>query len=242
MISNKDNDTLKEIQEYLKIKVEPLDEINLEHEKLGEWDFFYNCQKMLSGKELDMISDKMKVNRLPDMFYGYNRFYVVNKGANFCLEINPLDMIDLTSYAERNNKFMPVEKIQKGLFDPTKDDPNFIYYQLPDVKVQYYDKWKDMKIERDDVQKVDPTSDWTFNSPYMGQIGKLSDNKLFISNSKHFEDFDLLKKYPDFDIKPTDEELPVNRLGQDNPIIKYMEVNLYEDELCDNGLSQGNFR
>ena len=76
----------------------------------------------------------------------------------------------------------------------------------------------------------------------MGDVGKLSEHSIFTTNFKYFNDFDPFKTYKNVDIKSTDENLSVNRLGQENPILKYMEINLYDDELCDNGVSMGNFR
>ena len=226
--------------DYYKIKIEPLDDIPLEHKKFKEWDFFWSTKKMLTGKELDMISDKLKVNRLPEMFFGYNRFYIIYSKADFMIEISPIEMIELSSYSERQFKFLNNEKMTDRMLNSVKDDPNFIYYMPPDVKVQFYNKWKTLKIERDDIQKMDPVQDWTFTSSYMGKMSKLSSNKLI--DSKHFSAFDLTKKYPEPIIKSIDDSLPVHMLGRENPILDYMEINLYEDELCDNGLTKANFR
>jgi hypothetical protein len=108
------------------------------------------------------------------------------------------------------------------------------------VKVQYHDKWKTIKVDRDDIQTMIPVQDWTFTSSYIGNIFKLSNNKLI--ESKYFNDFDLTKKYSNPEIKNTEEALPIHMLGRDNPIVDYMEINLYEDELCDNGQTKSNFR
>jgi type 2A phosphatase activator TIP41 len=218
------------------IKIEPEKEINLEHFTFKNWDFFWSEERMMSSKELDMISDKMKVTRLPDMFFGYNRFYIVNSAYDFVYEINPCEMIDYTSYTERKSRYMETGSIKAGEYNPITMTPNFVYYFPTDAKVQYYEKWKNLKIN--DVQKLDSTADWTFSSSYMGTTRRLSDTLLI----KYFNNFDCFKKYDPIDVKPTDEQLPVNRLGQDNQILKYMETNLYDDELCDNGLSEGKFR
>jgi len=222
------------------IPIEPLDNLNLTHEKLLDWDFFYSTQRMLSSKEIDMIGDKVKVNRLPDMIYGYNRFYIANRKSNFVMEFNPLDMLDLCNFEERNKRWINTMVIQDNKYSAKEDNPNFIYYIPSDVKVQYHEKWKDLKVDREDVKKLDPTEDWTFSSTYMGTISKLSENRIFSLDT--FPDFDVLMSNKNVDIKSTDENLPVNRLGQDNPIVKYMEINLYDDELCDNGVAMGNFR
>ena len=45
-----------------------------------------------------------------------------------------------------------------------------------------------------------------------------------------------------FSVELTNDEIPLGMLGKDNPILHYLEINLFEDELNDNGLAQGNFR
>jgi hypothetical protein len=261
----------KKAKDYLDlhIKIEPAATINLEHIKAeSNWDFFYNTQKMLSSKELDMLMDKIKTNRLPDMFFGYNRFYIANNKYNFLLEIDPIQMVDLCHFNERNSRFVDIK-------DPNaKINKESIYYIPNDIKVQFWDKWKNIKVDRNDIQKRDPTSDWTFTTAYMGGIAKLKSHKIFEENAEKFiaqynidfdgilidsleiksSDEDLSEKkieeknqkvkYEDefVRIELTNEELPLNKLGRDNPILHYTEVSLFDDELNDNGLAQGNFR
>ena len=225
-----------------KIQIEPANEISLEYEKLGDWDFFWNVERMLSSKEMDIIADKVKINRLPDMLFGNNRFYIVNGKNNLILEINPLKMLDLCNFKLREEKLFHEKKISNEEKLNAENDLNFVYYIPIDVKVQYYDKWKNLKVEREDVKKIDPVEDWTFSSCYMGTVSNLDTHPIFNSNSILFKNFDPFKKYKPIEIKKTEDTLPINRLGQENPIVKYMEINLFDDELCDNGLSMGNFR
>jgi type 2A phosphatase activator TIP41 len=92
-----------------------------------------------------------------------------------------------------------------------------------------------MKVDRDDVQTLDATMDWTYCSPYMGTLSPLDKHKLFETG--------LFKSdSQNYKIEKTNESIPVNRLGRENTIVKYNEINLYEDELCDNGLTHSYFR
>jgi type 2A phosphatase activator TIP41 len=213
------------------INVEPLPQVEYEHYDHKDWHFYWNVQQMLSSKELDQLGDKMKVNRLPDMLFGYNRFYIANPAKDFIYEINPLQMLDLSAYSERDSFLI-------NSVSERNDKLNFIYYIPKEVKVVYYEKWKNLKVERDDIQKIDPTMDWTFTSSYMGWIDKLSSHGVYEQTKLDVDPFTKTG----ITIEPTTEELPVHRLGKDNPILKYMEVNLFDDELCDNGLAQGNLR
>ncbi len=218
------------------IPILPPEQKPLEHEEESTWDFFWNNERMLSSKEMDIIADKMKINRLPEMLFGNNIFYLVNSGNNFLYEINPLAMLDMTSYKWREEKLLKENS-------EISCNQNFVYYIPGEVKVQYYDKWKDMKIEREDVKKLDPTEDWTFSSPYMGTIHELDKHPAFSYISEKLKtEFDPFKKYSPVEIKKTDMNLPVERLGQENTIIKYTEISLFDDELCDNGVAMGNFR
>eukprot|EP01015_Nassula_variabilis_P019864 TRINITY_DN3401_c0_g1_i2.p1 TRINITY_DN3401_c0_g1~~TRINITY_DN3401_c0_g1_i2.p1 ORF type:complete len:159 (+),score=29.93 TRINITY_DN3401_c0_g1_i2:66-542(+) len=45
-----------------------------------------------------------------------------------------------------------------------------------------------------------------------------------------------------FKIQRTEEELPVHKLGPENPILFYTELHLFDDDLGDCGLSTSNFR
>ena len=202
------------------ITIEPEKQIPLECFSTNSWDFYYHQENMLSSKELEQIQTKLKVAHLPEIFYGYNRFYIVNKELNFFYEINPLQMINMTAFVERNEHLS-----KKG-----------IYYLPSDVKVQYHNEWKDIKIDRDDIQTIQPKEDWTFCSPYMGSFTHLSSSPL----SGLFPEV----KANDSPIKveETNMPLPVERLGQNNPIINYIETRLYEDELNDNGVSETKFR
>jgi hypothetical protein len=233
-------------QLYLAEIIDPNREIKFEHVKSNdkEWHFFYSTDKMLSSKELDLLSDKVK-SKLPSMFYGFNRFYITNPKNNFIFEINPLKMMDLCNYKERNSRLFNKENSQNP-------EDNSIYYYPPDLKVQFYDKWKNLKCDRTDIQKKEPTDDWSFSTPYIGNFTKLNKHKIYENNVSQFNSlFDNLKikdnaqsnnNDNNISIELTNEEIPLEMLGQDNPIIHFMVINLFDDELDDHGLAQGNFR
>ena len=78
--------------------------------------------------DLDKLQKDLAVSHLPEIFFGYNRFYMVNQELNFCYEINPLNMMNLTAFKVRNELF----------------DKKGIYYKPKDVKVQYHKEWKNI--------------------------------------------------------------------------------------------------
>lgn len=243
-------------QLFLAEIVDPEREIKFDHVKSNdkEWHFFSSTDKMLSSKELDLIDDKVK-SKLPSMFYGFNRFYIINPKYNFLFEINPIKMMDLCNFKERNSRLFTNENINNKQ-NPLLDS---IYYFPPDIKVQFYDKWKNIKCDRKDIQKREPTDDWSYSTPYIGGICQLKKHNIYENNASQFNiNFENLKdkendanskdeahvKNNEFKayVELTNEDIPLGMLGQDNPIIHYMVVNIFDDELDDHGLAQGNFR
>lgn len=194
--------------------------IQLEIHNDHDWDFYYLNEHMMPSKEMDELTKEVKVHHLPEVFYGYNRLIMVNKANEFYYEISPIDLINLTSY-----------EVRKAYLN--KD---LIYYDPVDAKVQYHSTWKDIKIDRDDIRKTEPVEDWSYSSSYMGSYGHISNSPL---NSIYNSSKDSMKE---FKVLQTSQQLPIERLGRDNPILKYIEINLFEDELNDFGLSEAKFR
>ena len=240
MDSNSEFMKEKNLKEFSSFSIQPTDKKILEHDFENNWDFFWSNERMMSSKEMDIIADKMKINRLPEILYGNNFFYLVNSKFNFLLEISPITMLDMSSYSLRKEKLINSEN---SIELHSNEDLNFIYYVPGEVKVQYHNKWKDVKIDREDVKKVDPTEDWTYSSTYMGTISQLDQHNIFDSLSEQLKiPYDPFNKSSKFEIKRTDMKLPLERLGPNNPIKKYVELNFFDDELNDNGVSMGNFR
>jgi hypothetical protein len=92
-----------------------------------------------------------------------------------------------------------------------------------------------------DFKQIEIISDWTYSTPYKGNVRYLS---------KHT---DRIKKETSLEIKSetqegsirvesTEEGIPFERLGRDNPIIHFGEVYLFEDDLGDQGYTCCNLR
>ena len=67
-----------------------------------DWDFFYHTENMMNSKDLDLLikdkeENKLYINHLPEIFYGRNRLFLINKSKNFCYEFNPIQMLSLTN-------------------------------------------------------------------------------------------------------------------------------------------------
>lgn len=213
--------------------------------------FLWNLQTMLTTKELDILADKTKTDNLPEMFFGYNRFFIIfPKEKNLILEVNPIHILEYTNYEIIKQSFVDVKN--PDLKD-NKYNVNPSYYFPEDCKCQFYNKWKQTKVpEQTDIQSKTAISDWAFSSPYMGHFQEFNSHKLlqehlkgsyeylniYFDKENKDENFNKTKIIREF----TNDKIPVERLTPENPVLKYWEIPLFDDELNDNGLSMGNFR
>ena len=218
------------MESEFKLKLPPKNkEISLNKFSHKGWDFYSHTEYMMNSVDLDLLckenkSAKLYIDHLPEVFYGYNRLFVVNKEKNFCYEFNPLQFMSLTKY-----------DIRQKLYDDKK-----IYYIPPQVKVQYHKTWDNIKVEgRDDIKRVEATSDWSFSSPYMGNISSIakSEINMFYPDIKDDKSFEIK-----FGNDTNGIKIPLEKLGPQNKIIEYCQVDFFEDELSDNGISEGKIR
>ncbi len=70
------------------------------HEQEG-WRFISVKLDMLNTKQLDQISDVLPLQRLPDILYGGNRFYMVQEARDVMYEVNPLTWLSLAHFDTR---------------------------------------------------------------------------------------------------------------------------------------------
>jgi hypothetical protein len=77
------------------------------------------------------------------------------------------------------------------------------------------------------------TYDWTYSTDYKGTLQRIkrSLNDLAASNTP------LFTRTLDVKYIPTEDRIDIEKVKQREPILWYDEVNLYEDELHDHGIS-----
>lgn len=96
----------------------------------------------------------------------------------------------------------------------SKDEPPF--------KVVHSTSWT--KSNQDQLRELSNPQvlyDWTFETKYQGTIE---------SNEESYEIIDI--------DNPEEKGIPYDLLRRNEPILKYFEVHLFEDELADNGISE----
>ena len=96
----------------------------------------------------------------------------------------------------------------------SKDEPPF--------KVIHSTKWTESNKDRLDELSNQVLYDWTFETPYQGSID---------SNDDAFDEIEMTGEL-------VQNGIPYDLLRRNDPIVKYFEVHLFEDELADNGTSQ----
>ena len=144
------------------------------------WDFYSHSENMMNSKDLDILiknkdENKLHINHLPEIFYGFNRLFLINKSKNFCYEFNPLQMLSLANYTQRKKLLKEKE----------------IYY-IPNQAKSQYSKTDDTKNEED----------WSFSSPYMGHITSINNSPMSkyypeIKETKVFKKEKTNIKYPE---------------------------------------------
>ena len=179
---------------------------------------------MLSSAELDELSARINGAKTPDMVFGRNHVTFTNSGFDFVYTLRAEPALRLTDYAYRQSKFEMNSIKHDSINEIGKD-----------IKVADAEKWEERKVpkdalfmepgvEQEDLSNkiVQASSDWTYSSPYKGTIQTIAGDGQPATLS----------------IERTNDQIPVDRLGQDNPILWNSEVVLYEDELEDCGGSK----
>ena len=182
-------------------------EIELSKFSYKGWDFYSHTENMLNSKDLDiLIKNKQEnglfVSHLPEIFYGFNRLFLINESQNFCYEFSPIQMLSLTNYNIR-------EKLLKE---------KEIYY-IPIQAKSQYSKIEDTKNEMD----------WSFSSPYMGHITSI--NNCIMNKYYH-----KINETKEFKIEKSNFIFPETKIEN---VLNYNQVQFFEDELGDIGLSEG---
>ena len=170
-------------------------------------DFYSHTENMMNSKDLDiLIKDKeengLYISHLPEIFYGFNRLFLLNESQNFCYEFNPLQMLSLTNNNVRQKLLKEKE----------------IYY-IPTQAKSQYSKTDDTKNEMD----------WSFSSPYMGHITSINNCIM----NKYYPKINETKKFRTEKSNMIFPEIKVEN------VLNYNQVQFFEDELGDIGLSEG---
>lgn len=76
---------------------------------------------MSSEKEMDLVSDRVSIMGLPEVFYGFNHLYIANKDLDILLDFNAVDSLSFSGF-EKRKKFFNSEHGKNYFEEKTKDD------------------------------------------------------------------------------------------------------------------------
>jgi type 2A phosphatase activator TIP41 len=213
-------------------------DVQSETHKEKDWTFTFEKSRISTSTELDQMVDALKLQGIPDIVFGKNKFTMVYGPNNFTYRVNAADSLAYCNYEKVKNCFQET-------YDKTSkvDAINVIPAEL---KIKQSEFWKHKKVDdKTDVKVLEKISDWTYSTPYKGSVGPAEKKKdigeitISLDNlSLNTADKSIQVPY----LESTKDDINLANLGPSNPIKYYNEITLFEDELGDCGLSQSNFR
>mmetsp|Transcript_7601 Transcript_7601/g.14259 ORF Transcript_7601/g.14259 Transcript_7601/m.14259 type:complete len:288 (-) Transcript_7601:143-1006(-) len=188
----------------------------------GQWKLSLIKQGLLNTAQHEALSVDLSNVKLPDMIYGNSSLVLTNEASNLRIEFNAKEALRLCSFAEREARLH-----QEGNLNELH-----IHYLPTPLKVSAAKYWEGRTMPvgifatGDDERIPIPestlySSDWTYTTPYKGSLTSLQEGTPLVAT-----------------LQVSDEEIPLTRLGRDNPILWGGEIVLYEDELDDCGSSR----
>ena len=234
--------------------IAPKQSVEFQKTEFEGWEFYISNKPMFNTKELDQIADVIPTQALPDIVFGYNRLFMVNRKRNFLYEFSPIEALKFSAFSVQDKHLHPAEREESKDMEESKDPEsdsedvklNYIDLKPARVEVSMASKWKDRDTSQiEDFKELEVISDWTYSTPYKGTIQYLDKNTERIKNDL---DLDLTgeesAENSEIKIERTEDEIPVHRLTPENPIVHYMEIEMFEDELedCGHTMSKVRFR
>lgn len=196
--------------------------MDLSEHQGGRWKLSLTKLGLLNSLQHEALSQELEGVKLPDMIFGNSSLVLINEDCGLRYEFNAKEALRLCLFSEREARLY-----QDGPLNETH-----IHYIPSQVKVSAAVHWegKTMPVglfESGSDERVPIpnsslySSDWTYTTPYKGTVTSLHEGQPLPTA---------------FEV--TDEEIPIARLGRDNPILWGGEIVLFEDELDDCGSSR----
>lgn len=183
----------------------------------------------MDSVSLSHFAERLPPMQLPDLVYGFNSLVFEDQSAGISLDMNCFDALSLANLETREGALY-----RAGPYLQTH-----INYVPSPIKVANAGLWARMTLPSDSLFKDTATAevlattlaadfgnDWTYSTPYKGLFKGMRSGSTFLPLPANFS------------IETTEQELPVERLGRDNPVLWASEVDFFEDELDDSGSSR----
>jgi len=185
----------------------------------GGWKFEADNRPLSGSEEIDKLGETFTCGTLPDMYFGGSVLRLHHRASSTTIELSALDALQCIAWRPAPPPTLLPSHADCGT-DP--DGP-----ALGAVQCQFAKKWR-ADTANPDVHKVEVTSDWTCMTPYWGSF--------FVADGAASDQGRRFLGEAGGSIERTDEGMPMDLLRQRDEILWYQEVQLWEDELADNGL------
>ncbi len=194
-----------------------------------------------------MIADTVGTMSMPEVFYGFNRLYISNAASDILLEFSPVEALSLSAFAKRE-----ALSAQKGGLESqmealhiSEEEKSLNLIDLIPGKIEVKDAsiWKSKDMSKvKDFKQIEVISDWTYSSTYKGNVRYLSKDTQRIKRETSLDLSSPVHSHVHLKVESTEEAIPLEMLGRDNPILHFDEVFLYEDDLGDQGYTRMSLR
>ena len=184
---------------------------------------------LLNTPQIAELSERLPGIKLPEMIHGAARVMMVDYEACFAYEFNAMDALRYCGFNTRRENLY-TEGVLKS---------DHILYVPSEVQVCMAEKWKGRTLPKDSIFKEEGKeemaaievahlyqSDWTYSTPYRGLLKGLPTPDGFAPLPLHVV------------VGLTDEPIPLDKLGPENPAIWGAAIDFFEDELDDSGQSK----
>ncbi|KAM9900578.1 hypothetical protein OXX69_009040 [Metschnikowia pulcherrima] len=183
---------------------------------VNDWSIYTTKGPICSSDELDHLNDTRFDFPLPEMIFGSNSVRVLNEKTGALIEFNTLDALD--SLAPNADFKVAYHKEWLSTRPKAKSDvDDVVENEVAEVGSTRSGSASEMSASSKqtdaspDLQSVKPY-DWTYSTNYKGTLA----NCKFVS---------------------TTQDIPLEKLVRQDPILFFDESILFEDELGDNGIS-----
>lgn len=191
----------------------------MDYYRAGSWEISTSQGQMMGSEAMDELGSGLGF-KIPALVYN-NTFARLKHDSGFTYEFLPHKALESIGTEYRKTV----------LYNGGEIRPESITVIPGEVKVSSASHWegrtvpKSSTFSEDSKEQVaakvfDSGNDWTFTSLYKGTV----------NSTRNYR------------IEQTNEDIPVHRLGMDNPILWASEIVLFEDELDDNGHCKFTFR
>lgn len=184
--------------------------VKTENFTIGEAHIHTSKGVITKSDQIDEITKNNQLSKIPDSFFGDN-FIKINTPF-YDINISAIDSCKYLKYSELKTKHF------------TKNETVNNFSQIPfffvnDIKVSNSKTWSQLKILHGNelIKEQFLDQDWTYLNHYRGLID-ISEKVTVKNETKNIE-------------------IPKNRLTQENKILFYSDLFLYEDDLGDFGYS-----